>query len=115
MGCYELRHLLNTQGQEQDISTDLVAAHIYTCPNCSQGIVRLAQALLKEDTLSCDVCRTRIPDYYEATHPDHPLVKMDDADLLEVALHLKQCASCQEEYRAFVLLCELEEHDEMVD
>jgi hypothetical protein len=121
MGCDELRRLLlDTDWQGNESVSSGVVAHIQTCPNCRHGLVRLEADLFLDDVdesglLSCEQCRSRFPDYYEATRPDHPLVNMPAGEVAQMAYHLSHCASCNEEYQEFVLLSELEERDEMTD
>lgn len=117
MGCQELLRLMNTHTnwRENEAASNLIAAHIHSCPSCHHGIVRLSKALIADDLLSCEQCRSRFPAYYEATRPDHPLVEMPAADLAETALHLGHCTSCREQYEVLVLLSEMEERDEMLD
>lgn len=64
--------------------------------------------------LSCDQCRARFPDYYEATRPVYPLVAMPEQQIAEVARHLGGCPTCHEEYADLVLLSELEERGELI-
>ena len=117
MGCQELLRLMNmlTNRRENETAGNLIAAHIRSCPYCHHGIVRLSKALIADDSLSCEECRSRFPVYYESTRPDHPLVEMPGADLAETVLHLGHCTACREQYEVLVLLSEMEEHDEMLD
>lgn len=117
MGCEELLVLLNTHvnWREDVVSSNSVAAHIRSCSNCQHGIVRLSQALIADDVLSCEQCRCRFPAYYEATRLEHPLVTMSSLELTETTLHLGHCTACREQYEVLVLLSELEERDEMLD
>jgi hypothetical protein len=64
------------------------------------------------DVLSCDQCRARFPAYYEATHPEYPLVQMAEEQMREVVIHLGQCSRCQEEYGELVKLWRMEESGE---
>ena len=115
MGCEELRQLLNTHWRGNDSLSSWIATHVRSCTHCHHGLVRLTEALIADDPLSCDQCRTRFPVYYEATRPEYPLVQMKDAELAETAFHLSHCASCHEEYEELVLLSELEERNELLD
>ena len=115
MGCDELLRLLNTNWREDKGLSRSIASHIRSCPRCGHGAVRLAKALIASDPLSCEECRRRFPDYYEATRPEYPLVQMKDAELAEVVFHLSHCADCHEEYQELVLLSELEERNEMLE
>ncbi len=119
MGCDELRQLLlHTKWRENDGLSNCIVTHIRTCPHCEHGLIRLVEALIADesfDPLSCDQCRSRFPDYYEATRPEYALVEMSNLEMAQVAFHLSHCVSCHEEYEELVLLSELEERDEMVD
>lgn len=118
MHCDELLRLLNAERQDgsEDIFTDsCIAAHVRLCPRCCHGIVELSETPGIQDGLTCDQCRLRFPAYYEATRSEYPLVEMTDREIVEVALHLGRCSSCQEEYEELALLSELEERDEMLD
>src|SRR5947207_248763 len=94
---------------------DAILSHIRTCPQCDHGLVRLSEAIIANDTLNCEQCRSRFPDYYEATRLVYPLVEMSAKEMAQVAFHLSHCASCHEEYEELVLLSELEERNEMID
>jgi hypothetical protein len=113
--CNELHRLLQTNWCEDDSCSSSIAAHIRSCPRCRNGLVRLFYDLSFEDPLSCEECRSRFPDYYEATHPDYPLVQMSDKEIAQVVFHLSHCVACHEEYEVLVLLSALEERDEMID
>jgi len=116
MGCSELNQLLmhtNWQGNER--LSNAIVSHIRTCPQCDHGLVRLSEAIIADDTLNCEQCRSRFPDYYEATRPVYPLVEMSAKEMAQVAFHLSHCVSCHEEYEELVLLSELEERNDMVD
>ncbi len=108
MGCEKLNQLLDTGAQEK-IFSDEIASHIRTCPQCRHGIARLSQAVIGHDSNSCEFYRSRFPTYYEATHPDHPLVSMPTGELVDMAEHLGTCAACHEEFEMFVLLSHWEE------
>ncbi len=116
MGCDRILQLLkmNCQrdGEEVAINRKIIA-HIRSCPICHHGLVRLSVDLLTGDMLACDQCCARFPDYYEATRPIYPLVKMPPHQIAEVARHLGNCPSCHEEYEELVLLGELEERKEL--
>lgn len=115
MRCDELRHLLKIYGDDDEIVSDFIVAHIRSCQTCNHGIELLSKELISYNELTCEECRARFPAYYEATRPDYPLVEMSNSEMAEVALHLGSCASCKEQYELLVLLSELEERDEMVD
>jgi len=116
MGCSELHQLLmHTNWQLNESLSNIIVSHIRTCPQCDHGLVRLSETIIADDTLSCEQCRFRFPDYYEATHPEHPLVEMSTKEMAQVAFHLSHCVSCHEEYEELVLLSELEERNETVD
>ncbi len=114
-GCDQLLKLLNTDWwtSEDGHACGRIAEHIRTCPQCIHGMVRLSHVLIAQDHLSCDQCRNRFPDYYEAIHPEYSLVDMRLLEIAEVALHLGGCAVCSEEYEEFVLLSLQEEQDEI--
>ena len=115
MGCEELRQLLNTPWRGNDSLSSCIVTHVRSCRHCHHGLVRLTEALIADDPLSCGQCRARFPAYYEATRPEYPLIEMEDAELAEMAFHLSHCASCHEEYEQLVLLSELEERNELLD
>jgi len=115
MACEELLQLLKTDWRGNQSESSCVAAHIRSCSRCCYGLVQLTEALIASDALDCDQCRSRFPEYYEATRPNHPLVEVADAELIEVAFHLSRCANCREEYEMLVLISELEERNETVD
>lgn len=117
MGCQKLLHLLNVDWREKNTAGEnsvavehesSIAAHIRSCPHCQHGIQRLSKALSTQDVLSCDQCRARFPDFYEATRPAYPQVHMSDAEMKEVLLHLGHCLSCRAEYEVFAELAEME-------
>lgn len=118
IGCAEVNDLLALLTADwrtnEDVSS-LLAAHIRSCPSCHLGLAYSLCALATNDTLACEECRARFPDYYEATRPDYPLVEMSAVALIEVALHLGGCGACKEQYEALVLYAELEERDELTD
>jgi len=117
MGCDRIAQLLNIDWQTEEVDMTTyrdVVAHIRSCPLCRHGLIFLSRALLSEDTLSCDQCRARFPDYYEATRPTYPLVDMPEQQIAEVARHLGGCPSCHREYEDLVLLSELEERGELI-
>jgi hypothetical protein len=111
IGCQALLQLLDTDREGSSTASSL-AAHIRSCPLCHRGIVRLSRALLVRDVLNCDQCRARFPAYYEATHPEYPLVQMSEEEMREVVIHLGQCVRCQEEYEELVKLWRMEESGE---
>lgn len=116
MSCDRILQLLNADWQTDEVDTTTsrdVVAHIRSCPLCQHGLVFLSYALLSKDTLSCAQCRTRFPDYYEATRPTYPLVDIPEQHIAEVARHLGGCPSCHGEYEELVLLSELEERGEL--
>ena len=117
MGCNRIVQLLNMgwqgDGEEAAINRKIVA-HIRSCSLCGHGLVRLSIDLLNEDVLTCDQCSTCFPDYYEATRPSYPLIKMSPRQIAEVARHLSNCPSCHEEYEELLLLGELEERKELL-
>jgi len=119
MQCETLLQLLNGvrwEEGETSLYGNAVAAHIRSCPLCQRGVVQLSEALITGLVLTCDQCRARLPAYYEATRPVHPLADLSDWEIAEVAMHLACCASsCREEYEELVLLAELEERDEVND
>src|SRR6202165_1061825 len=109
----ELYRLLNIFWPEgdRDISYSLISTHIHTCPTCARGLVQLSKALLAIDTLSCEQCRARFSNYYEATHPEYPLATMSEIEMAEVALHLGHCAACREQYLELEQISMMEEND----
>jgi uncharacterized CHY-type Zn-finger protein len=109
--CNELHQLLQTEWRKDKRLSSAIAAHIRSCPRCRRGLVRLAYDLKVDDPLGCEQCRSRFPDYYEATQPEYPLVQMPDNEIAQVAYHLRHCFACHEEYEVLVLLSELEESD----
>lgn len=111
MECNLLYQLLTVNKEDDRQSTADIADHIRTCPDCQRGLLRLAGDLIVEDTLSCKECSSLLPDYYEATHPEYPLVTMPFRDIAQVALHLAQCAACREEYQELTQLWRLEERE----
>lgn len=116
MGCSELHQLLmHTNWQDNESLSDFIVSHIRACQQCDHGLVRLTGAIIADDTLSCEQCRPRFPDYYEATHAEYPLVEMPAKEMAQVAFHLSHCISCHEEYEELVLLSKLEERNETVD
>jgi hypothetical protein len=115
MRCDELRYLLKIYGGQDDLISDFIAAHIRSCRTCNHGIELLSNVLISYKELTCEECRERFPDYYEATHKDYPMVHMPSSEMAAVALHLGSCASCKEQYELLELLSEIEERDEIVD
>ena len=117
MRCEELYRLLSIywRQDDRDIAYNLISAHISTCPSCARGLTLLSKVLLSGDILTCEHCRARFPIYYEAMHPDYPLVTMSDLEMAEVAIHLGNCSACREQYGELERLSELEERDEVVD
>src|SRR5215472_9091204 len=117
MRCEELYRLLSIywRQDDRDIAFNLIPAHIHTCQSCARGLTLLTHALLSDDTLTCEQCRARFPAYYEATHPDHPLVSLSEVEMAEVAIHLGNCPACREQYKELERLSQLEECDEVVD
>ncbi|MBV9710502.1 MAG: hypothetical protein JO011_06285 [Ktedonobacteraceae bacterium] len=117
MGCDRILQLLKKdwQGDGEEVAINRkIVAHIRSCPLCCHGLVRLSVDLLNGDRLTCDQCSLRFPDYYEATRPSYPLVKMPPQQIAEIARHLSNCPSCHEEYEELVLLGELEERKELL-
>jgi len=118
MGCNRILQLLNIDDrqtcEEEDATSRKIAAHIRTCSHCHYGLVRLSTDLLSNDILSCEWCRTCFADYYEATHPTYPLVKMPASQIAAVVRHLIGCPSCYEEYEELVFLAKLEESGELL-
>ena len=116
MGCTELRQLLmHTDWRESDCLSSDIVSHIRTCLHCDHGLVQLIEAIIGDDPLSCEECQTNLPDYYEATRPEYPLVVMTNEKMAQIVFHLSHCIACHEEYEELVLLSELEERNEMVD
>lgn len=116
MGCEELCQLFTVSGWQEDESILCqIAIHIRACLCCRYGLVHLSQELFDSDPLNCEECLALLPDYYETTRLEYPLVKMEDKEVVQVALHLGHCAACCEVYQELVLLSELEERDELVD
>lgn len=64
---------------------------------------------MARELLTCEACRLRFPDFYEATHPLYPLVDMPEREKAQVAYHLSQCEECREEYKELTLLWHMEE------
>jgi len=114
MRCEELYHLLTIYFREKDrdIAYQLITSHIQSCPTCSRGLSRLPYDLLSLDQVTCEQCRSRLPSYYEATHPDHPQVTLPDTTIAEVALHLGHCLECSSLFSALVQVSEMEERGE---
>lgn len=102
--CNQLYQLLTTQWQDAQLLDEALASHIRTCPLCERGLLRLARELL-----TCEACRLRFPDFYEATHPDYALVDMPEHEMARVAYHLSHCAHCRSEYQELVMLWRMEE------
>ena len=97
-------------GREPAAFLELFAAHVRACPRCRHGLLPLAADPLPGiASLACSTCRGLLPAYYEATHPDHPLVTMQPVELAQVAMHLGQCPACCEIWGALVQLSVLEE------
>lgn len=113
MRCDELYRLLNIfwREEDRDIAYSLISTHIHACPTCARGLVQLSKALIAIDNLSCERCRARFPNYYEATHPEYPLATMPEIEMAEVALHLGHCSACREQYAALVQISMMEEND----
>lgn len=111
MECNRLYLLLTANWEDDQQASVDIANHIRTCPNCQRGLMRLADELVTEDVLSCEECQSRLPDYYEATHPEYPLVHMSARAVAQVAFHLGHCAACREEYQELLLLWRLEERE----
>ncbi len=111
MRCQQLQRLLRSDNKTTmyDEHTEHLAAHLRTCPRCQHGITRLSEALIANDTLSCDQCRQRLPSYYEALRPEYPLVKLSEQELREIIVHLGHCVSCQDDYRFLATVAEMEE------
>jgi hypothetical protein len=116
MGCTELRQLLmRTDWRESESLSSGIVFHIRTCPLCHHGLVQLLEEIIADDPLSCEQCRLYLPDYYEATRTEYPLVVMTNEKMAHMVLHLSHCIACHEEYEELVLLSELEERNEIVD
>ncbi len=112
MKCSQLLTLLPTEDYEERWENETyqtLAKHIRTCELCNQGITKLSVAVIAEDMLSCDTCRSRLPMYYEARHSPFIPSSASDVDIVEVAIHLGQCANCAEEYHVLVELWDMEE------
>ena len=111
MRCDELHQLMIAYSRKQDkaIAFQLIATHARSCSLCARGLSHLAQALLSFDTLTCEECRTRLPNYYEATHPDHPQVSLPDTIIAAVAVHLGACPACHKLYTELFERAEMEE------
>jgi hypothetical protein len=90
----------------------LLAAHVRVCLRCRHGLLPLATPLPGMTSLSCGACCSLLPAYYEATHPEHPQVTMQPAELAQVAWHLGQCQACCEIWGALVQFSVLEEEGE---
>ena len=110
MQCQQLLQFLQ---REENIMVleealyDTLATHILSCPLCSQGIDRLANAV---DVFTCDTIHLRFPAYYEATHSSCLSGKLSSEEIEEVVVHLGQCASCAEEYQVLLDLWQREEN-----
>jgi len=116
MSCTELRQLLmQTDWRESETLSSGIVSHIRRCPLCHRGLVLLTEAIIAEDLLSCEQCRLHLPDYYEATRPEYPLVVMTNEKMAQMVFHLSHCVACHEEYEELMLLSELEERNEMID
>jgi NMD protein affecting ribosome stability and mRNA decay len=118
MRCETLLHLLNIDGWgngKASASRSALSAHIHTCLLCQEKVAQLVEALAMRSTLTCDLCARRLPEYYEATRPEYPLVELSEVEMLEVFVHLDGCSSCRDIYDELVLLSELEERDEMIE
>ncbi len=102
--CNQLYQLLTTHWQDAQSLDEALANHIRTCQFCERGLKRLARELL-----SCEACRLRFSDFYEATHPEYSLIDMPEREMAQVAHHLKQCAECKGEYQELALLWRMEE------
>ena len=112
MKCLKLLTLLPSEADRERWEKETyqkLASHICTCTVCSQGIVRLSKAMIAEDVLSCDECRAHLPAYYEAIFPVEPSSLLTNVDIVEVAIHLGGCVSCDEEYHVLKALWEMEE------
>ena len=112
MKCQELLALLPTANYRDSWDTEIyqrLANHIRTCVVCGQGVVRLSEAVVAVDVLSCEVCRAHFPGYYDATYSCYASSSLADVDVVEVAIHLGQCATCSEEYHVLVELWDMEE------
>jgi hypothetical protein len=116
MGCTELRQLLmHIEWRESENLSGCIVSHIRTCSLCHRGLVSLTEAIIADDPLSCEQCCLLLPDYYEATRPKYPLVKMANEKMAQVVFHLSHCDACHKDYADLVLLSELEERNEMID
>lgn len=114
MRCDELNRLLQVyrQNKDRDIAFQLITSHILSCRSCARGLHQLTQELFALDILTCEQCRSRLPSYYEATHPDHPQIALPDTTIAEVALHMGHCHECSELFAALVEVSEMEERGE---
>lgn len=110
MSCAQLHQLLKADPtMTYDEQTERLADHLRSCSHCHQGIIRLSQALIVHDTLSCEQCRHLLPSYYEAIQPVFPLVQMNEQEIRSVVIHLSHCASCQSDFRFLVEVDKIEE------
>lgn len=113
MGCTELLHILE-RDKTQSAGENSLADHVRTCRHCRHGLIRLPgdpPANCPDPVLTCDQCLKLLPNFYEATHPDSPLVTMPEQELLDVVIHLTRCDMCYEVYEDFVAVAEMEEND----
>lgn len=114
VACSVLLRLLEEAAEiGADGQVGLVAGHVRRCPRCRHGVAPIPPLLQGSSEYDCTGCRERFPTYYEATHPDYPLVLMPDPDLLAVALHLGSCPACSEQWDALVLLSAEEEEGDL--
>ena len=117
MRCETLLQLLNIdrwESEEASTARNALSAHMRSCPLCQHKIAQLSNALAERYAITCDQCCQRLPIYYEATRPEHPLAELSEVEMTEIAVHLSRCASCHNVYEELVLLAELEERDEMI-
>jgi hypothetical protein len=111
MECERLSLLLSFNWQSEEQQDEDITNHLRSCPLCQRGLIRLAHELEPRASLSCDECRLRLPDYYEATHPEYPLAEMPARAIVQVACHLSHCAACKQEYQELASLWRLEERE----
>jgi hypothetical protein len=115
MGCDELHRLLETVWHNDERLSGRIAAHVRNCQCCHHGLVRLSEALLTNDELSCSQCLDLLPEYFEATHPVYPLLEMPAKEMAQVVFHLSHCVACQEAYEMLLALAEQEERDARIE
>lgn len=93
-----IERLLTYLDQPDPHKTELNAAlrHIATCRYCEQRVGYLVRALNTpdEDTLTCEECEERLPEYYQADIEGHAA----GARWRPVARHLATCPHCSAAY-----------------